>query len=320
MRPLVRQVPRLQRLAIFEAVARLGTFTAAGNELGISQPAVSKQVAQLEDHLHLMLFDRSGGRPRLTDDGSRLHQAISTSFAELEMVIADLRRGLDVLTIALQPAVAENWFAPHLDEINEAVAPAEVHVVMYERNRELQSISHNVSIRFGKGQIPHMRTMKLADEIAVPAASRAYSEAHGLTPSSTVEDLLECNLLEFDQTGRNWANWAGYFESLNVDWSIPEQQIVYRAHASVIAQALAGRGVVLTWRKIRDDLFNQELLVECGPTLVVPEMGQYLVWPAALSRDPGFRRLQDWLVGYLDRSGAASHPAAPLWSESEGGI
>ena len=51
MRELTSHVPRLQRLAVFEAVARLGSFTAAAAELGISQPAVSKHIAQLEDQL-----------------------------------------------------------------------------------------------------------------------------------------------------------------------------------------------------------------------------------------------------------------------------
>jgi len=295
VRSLVRQVPQLQRLAVFEAVARLGTFTAAGSELGISQPAASKQVALLEDQLRLVLFDRSGGRPTLTTDGARLHQTVSGSFSSLEVTLAELRSGLDVLTMAVRPAVAANWIAPNLEAIHEAIAPSRLHVVIFEHESELASTAHDVSIRFGDGDVPHLRSEKLLEEVAVPAGSPDYAAAHGLDATTNPKRLLECDLLEFDSTGQDWATWARWFAAHGLRWEEPDNQIVYRAHASVIAQAMIGRGLILTWSAIRQELFEAGSLVECGPTLVVPDLGHHLVWPQALARDAGFRRLRDWL-------------------------
>ncbi|MEM7095916.1 MAG: LysR family transcriptional regulator [Actinomycetota bacterium] len=303
MRPLLRQVPQLQRLAVFEAVARLGTFTAAGAELGISQPACSKQVAQLEDQLRIQLFDRTTGRPQLTSDGNRLHQTLTTSFADLELTLSELRSGLDVLTLAVQPALASNWIAPRLGEIHELIAPSRLHVTIFEHHAELETTAHDVSIRFGDGLVPHMRSEKLVSEVAVPAASPDYAEAHGLHPDTDPEQLLDCDLLEFDSTGQDWATWARWFSAFGLFWARPVEQIVYRGHASVIAQAMMGRGVILTWSAIRQELFATGRLVECGPTLVVPDLGHHLVWPQALSRDRGFRRLRDWLHDTRPRSG-----------------
>jgi LysR family glycine cleavage system transcriptional activator len=48
MRPLVGQIDRLQRLAVFEAAGRRGSFTAAADELGMTQPAVTRQIRALE--------------------------------------------------------------------------------------------------------------------------------------------------------------------------------------------------------------------------------------------------------------------------------
>ncbi len=296
MRPLLRQVPQLQRLAVFEAVARLGTFTAAGTELGISQPACSKQVARLEDQLHLVLFDRSQGRPRLTADGERLHASISGSFADLEVTLSELRSGLDVLTIAVQPAVAANWIAPHLDDIRALIAPSRLHVRIFEHAAELETMAHDVSIRFGDGNVSHMRSEKLLSEVAVPAASPEYALRHGLDEETEPSRLLECELLEFDSTGHDWATWSRWFEAHGLVWDRPEHQIVYRGHASVIAQAIMSRGLILTWSAIRQDMFRMGTLVECGPTMVVPDLGHHLVWPAALGRDRGFRRLRGWLL------------------------
>lgn len=296
VRSLLRQVPQLQRLAVFEAVARLGTFTAAGTELGISQPAASKQVALLEDQLHLVLFDRSGGRPTLTTDGEQLHQTVSGSFSNLEVTLGELRSGLDVLTLAVRPAVAANWIGPRLDEIHAAIAPSLLRVVIFEHESELELTAHDVSVRFGDGDVPHMRSEKLLEEVAVPAGSPDYAAEHGLHANSDPARVLECDLLEFDSTGQNWATWHRWFAAHGLRWERPEHQIVYRGHASVVAQAMIGRGLILTWGAIRQELFNVGALVECGPTLVVPDLGHHLVWPPALSRDEGFRRLRTWLI------------------------
>lgn len=310
MRSLLRQVPQLQRLAVFEAVARLGTFTAAGSELGISQPAASKQVALLEDQLHLVLFDRTGGRPTLTTDGARLHQSVSGSFSDLEVTLTELRSGLDVLTLAVRPAVAANWIAPRIDEIQRAIAPSRLHVVIFEHESELASTAHDVSIRFGNGDVAHMRSEQLLKEVAVPAGSPEYAQLHGLDATTDPARLLSCDLLEFDSTGQDWSTWSRWFAAHGLRWERPEHQIVYRAHASVITQAMIGRGLILTWSAIRQELFTAGSLVECGPTLVVPDLGHHLVWPAALSRDAGFRRLREWLLDSrldLMRSDAATH-------------
>lgn len=57
------------RLRIFEMVAVMGNFTAAARELGISQPAVSQNIAELERQLDVQLFERERGSVRLTDKG-----------------------------------------------------------------------------------------------------------------------------------------------------------------------------------------------------------------------------------------------------------
>lgn len=83
MRLLLRRVPQLQRLTVFEAVGRLGTFTATASELGMSQPAVSRQMAALEDTMQAALFDRRSNHRTLLhfDQTGRTWQNWSTWFA-----------------------------------------------------------------------------------------------------------------------------------------------------------------------------------------------------------------------------------------------
>ena len=92
-------------LRLFEAVGRLGSLTAAGAELGLSQPAVSYQIRQLEDRVGRPLFVREKGRVRLSDAGRRLLPALTSAFAGVSEAFAALR-GEDDDVLALDTAVS----------------------------------------------------------------------------------------------------------------------------------------------------------------------------------------------------------------------
>ncbi|SEK86678.1 LysR family transcriptional regulator [Ectothiorhodospira marina] len=105
-----------RQLKAFEAVARHLSYTRASEELHLTQPAVSMQIKQLEEHVGLPLFEQIGKRIHLTDAGRELYHyscAIAAQLAEVEMVLDEmkgLRRGH--LTIAA--ASTANYFVPRL--------------------------------------------------------------------------------------------------------------------------------------------------------------------------------------------------------------
>jgi LysR family glycine cleavage system transcriptional activator len=65
----MRRLPPLSAIRVFEAAARHEHFTAAADELGMTQAAVSYQIRALEERVGVKLFERSKGRVRLTDAG-----------------------------------------------------------------------------------------------------------------------------------------------------------------------------------------------------------------------------------------------------------
>ncbi len=77
---LRRKIPSANALFAFEAVGRLKNFSRAARELNVTQPAVSKSVKILEEHLGYALFKRDGRRITLTPNGDKLFRAVSTSF------------------------------------------------------------------------------------------------------------------------------------------------------------------------------------------------------------------------------------------------
>src|SRR5438309_9908459 len=111
MNPLMRRLPPLAAVRVFEAAARTENFTAAAAELGMTQAAVSYQVKSLEERLGSPLFVREKGRARLTPLGQRLLPALSSAFDAIEAAFASHRaEGESLLTITNTHTFANTSF------------------------------------------------------------------------------------------------------------------------------------------------------------------------------------------------------------------
>ncbi len=302
MRVVLRRVRQLQRLAVFEAVGRLGTYTAAAEELGTSQPAVSKQMTALEGSLGTVLVDRLTNRRTLTPRGEVLHRAVSEAFDRLEEGLSRLRADPDQLRVAVQPSVAESWFAPRLRELREEMDPTRVHLTIFDHDRDLAGVDHDVSIRFGDGRVPGLRAERLIEEAVVPVASPELAAELGLSAQSEAPALLDAPLLHVDQTDRTWQHWASWFAANGVEYTAPSDRVVYPTYGSVVPLAISGNGVILSWHALSGDHLRRGLLVEVGPVVARRDTGYYLHWPTALSRDDGFWRFRSWLRGTVTAS------------------
>ena len=105
----------LSAIRVFEAAARLGSFTRAAAELGMTQAAVSWQVKALEQRLDQPLFRRLPREVALTPAGERLARAASEAMTVLRSAFADLSASSDgVLSITTLQTFASQWLAPRV--------------------------------------------------------------------------------------------------------------------------------------------------------------------------------------------------------------
>lgn len=105
-----------RQLEIFEAIARLGSFTRAAEELHLTQPTVSMQMKKLTDTVGAPLVEQVGKKVLLTEDGRELAQATREIFAILDrytMSVAQ-RRGLEKGKLKLMAITTASYFAPRL--------------------------------------------------------------------------------------------------------------------------------------------------------------------------------------------------------------
>src|SRR5258708_31002985 len=109
----------LSAIRVFEAAARLLSFTGAARELGMTQAAVSWQVKALERRLDQALFRRLPREVALTPAGERLARAASEAMAALRGAVSDISdQGEGVLSITTMQTFAERWLAPRIGGVH----------------------------------------------------------------------------------------------------------------------------------------------------------------------------------------------------------
>ena len=106
----------LRQMKVFEAVARLGSYTRAAEELHLTQPAVSMQIKQLEENAGLPLFEQLGKKIYLTQAGQEMHhycRAIAQELDEVDRVLAEMK-GVKRGRLVIAVASTANYFAARL--------------------------------------------------------------------------------------------------------------------------------------------------------------------------------------------------------------
>ena len=147
----------LRQLEVFEAIARLGSFTRAAEELFLTQPTVSMQIKKLADAVGLPLFEQLGKKIYLTEAGHELYhysRVIAQQLSEAEVVFSELK-GLKRGKLKISVASTANYFAPQLlATFSQRFPTVTVSLNVTNRQALLQQLAHNEMDMAIMGQPP----------------------------------------------------------------------------------------------------------------------------------------------------------------------
>lgn len=136
----------LRQLEVFEAIARLGSFTRAAEELFLTQPTVSMQIKKLTEAVGLPLFEQVGKKIYLTDAGRELQKTsreIFERFSRFEMLVADMK-GLKKGMLRLAVVTTAKYFAPRLlGPFCQQYPGIEVSLKVTNRERIIERLAEN---------------------------------------------------------------------------------------------------------------------------------------------------------------------------------
>ena len=198
---------RLLLMSCFVRAVETGSFSAAGRDLGLGQPNVSRYVAALENHLQTRLLHRSTRKLMLTPEGERYYADARRILDSVEQSESSLRGNVTpsgLLRVACPTALAHTFIVPHVASFLGRYPELSLDLQINDRYVNLVDEGAELAIRIGHLEDSAMRARPLARFERVCVASRAYLEKHG-SPSSP-DDLKEhdCLIYTLLSTGTNW--------------------------------------------------------------------------------------------------------------------
>jgi DNA-binding transcriptional LysR family regulator len=299
MSNLRRTVGNADALLVFESAARLGSFTRAAEELGISQPAVTRHVRTVEGAVGRPLFRRDHNRLSLTDAGRRLWSSLAAGFGEIAGTLETLRAeaGGTRLVFAAHAGFAQQWLMPRFSELCALLGGSDVRLMISDSTAELDRGGFDFAVRVGRGDWRDQGSHRLVTERVRPVAAPRLLQARPWLAEAAPADLLAAPLLHMDAGDKPWTTWRGWFRAVGVDAPPPAPGVLYNNYPLVLQEVLAGNGVALGWRPLTDRPLAQGALVPLGPEVETPELGYFLTWP----RDDTDPELRARLCAWFDR-------------------
>ncbi|HEF4743358.1 LysR substrate-binding domain-containing protein [Burkholderia multivorans] len=290
-----RIVPSLTALVEFEAVARLGSFTHAAAELGVTQAAVSRQVRFLEETLDVRLFHRLHRSISLTNEGEMLYVAVAESMQRIAGAFDRLSTGADQqeLVLAATASFAQFRLLPRLPKLKHLNPPLKLRLTTQMFTADLRHVEVDVAVRYGDGKWADGTSILLFDEEVFPVCSPAFLKENG-TPES-VEALGALPLIESDSTSEGWMGWEAWFRS--VGHRPPKLDYALRCtlYTDAIQAARYGQGVALGWSRLVQDLLATGELVRIPVGSCKTSDAYFVIVPHGRSLTPAVTQLIDWL-------------------------
>ena len=298
----MRRLPSLNGLRAFEAAARLGSFTAAAVELGVTQTAVSRLVRLLEARFGFALFERRPNRLALTTRGSLYQAGLSQAFdaiAGLTEQVAASQQG-PVLTVGAGPTFAMRWLIPRLADFQKRHPDIDVRMTTGGLAIPFRD-DWTCGISQGDGDWPGF----VAEPLFAPDMFPVCTPAIGRRLQQPA-DLQGVDLLQVAHAPDDWPQWLA---AAGVQGMTPRGPR-FDYYTQALQAALDGVGVAIgLYPYVADDLAAGRLVAPFR--LTVPKgRAWYLIYRPARAADPTLQAFRSWLNdNALGQADAARLPA-----------
>ena len=286
--PMADHIPSLAAIRVFEAAARLMSFTRAAEELGMTQAAVSYQIKLLEERVGEPLFLRRPRQLVLTEIGLRLAPEMNRAFEILRDAFADLARDEGTLIVNTMHTFASQWLAPRLGTFQLMHPQLSVRLETTSRVVDFTREEVDLVVRAGKGVWPGLVAHKLLD-VHLTAMMSPKLAASVKEPA----DVLRLPLI--DSRDPWWVTWLDAY-------GLPTDVLERQPAPSLGMQALdaqaamADMGVAL----LTPAYYRQELasgrLVQPFDLIIDEGQGYWLAYPESRRNVPKIKKFRDWIV------------------------
>jgi DNA-binding transcriptional LysR family regulator len=291
-------LPPLDQLEAFEAAARHLSFTRAADELALTQSAVSRQVAALEQFFGVPLFRRLHRALRLSDEGILLQQTVVDVLQRLHQASQALRGETRVKTVVVTTTTgfAGLWLIPRLARFTAGRPDVDVRISATNAMVNLDRDGVDLAIRYHTQEGAGAAAVRLFGEVVLPVCSPRLRR-DPQRPLKTPGDLRHHCLLHMDGgAAAQLLEWPPWLRAMDLDGLKPASVLHFSQYDQMIQAAVSGQGVALGRLPLLDDLIARRMLVAPFKKTVVSPRSYFLLQSDASRRKPEVREFLSWLV------------------------
>jgi DNA-binding transcriptional LysR family regulator len=288
-----RKIPSIDALIAFETAARHLSFTRTAEELSLTQSAVGRQVAGLEEYLGTPLFNRFKRRISLTEAGEIYAKRVRENLERLErdtQAAMAHRSAGGILELAVIPTFATRWLIPRLPDFYATHDHIVVNLTTRAEPFLFKDTPFDAAIHFGDPVWPGSVAKYLfGEEMTAVCSPRLLAGKTRLAP----RDVANFTLLHQSARPDAWRQWLAQAAVHDVD-SMKGQR--YELFSMLVVAAKAGLGIALVPKfLIGQELHAGELVTPFELSLPSGK-GYYLVYPEKKQNSPMLQAFESWLM------------------------
>lgn len=287
-----RKIPSTTALISFEAAARHESFTKAAQELSLTQGAICRQIASLEEFLSVELFRRSRRGVKLTEAGLSYSRRVATQLDAVERDTLSVmgQRGANVIELAVVPTFGTQWLLPRLKNFQLLHPDVTVNLTNRTRPFLFADTEFDAAIYFGDADWSGTESHRLMGENPVPVCS---PQLLGSRDSLSAEDIAELPLLQ--QTTRPYA-WRQWFNTLGLNIARDMTGPRYELFSMLAQAAMHEMGIALIPPFLIQRELAEKRLVIANRHALSSIKAYYLMIPERKVESASLRAFRDWLV------------------------
>lgn len=277
----------LNALRAFEAAARLGSMSAAAEELCVTHGAISRHVHALEHQVGIPLLDRLPRSVAPTDEGAALASQLTEAFRLMQEAVARLAPG--PLTLSCSATIMMRWLIPRLSDFKRENPDVEIRLNMSHGEVNFVRDQISLAIRSSMNRAPQEVVIEpLLRERIGPVCHPDYLAQTGI---STVATLSKARILETATRPNAWADWIRLTNCGDIGLTPHER---YEHFYLVIQAAASQLGVALVPHYLVEEEINSGQLIAPFGFIESPYTLSLWIAPHERRRDE-VRRLAAWI-------------------------
>jgi LysR family transcriptional regulator, glycine cleavage system transcriptional activator len=298
----MRPIPPMKALVALEAAMRLGSFTLAADELGVTPGAVGQQIQKLEEWLGVALFIRQIRQVTPTAEGRAYFARIQPALMEIIHASRRLREGQRKgVRLSMPPSFAAKWFAPRMADFLQAHPGIALSLSTTTALVDFELDAVDLAVRYFDGVDSQLSVQLLRADEARAYCSPAYAKKWKL---KRPDDLRAATLLH-NTLHPHWTAWLKRFSRLTAAQIEAIAGIQFDQSLMAIEAAVRAQGVVITSEILVEAELAEGSLVDPFGTALQLSTGYYLVHPDTAELAPGVQSLKAW---FADKAATLSNP------------